>query len=137
VIKVGAIVRNTVNDQLLRMSYKDAKNIRNLLRNWGGLESLSRKGDTVAICILVDFKLVTGIDIAKFNRNNRDEFNKGYLNGKLSHYQYMSIAYTLVLGYSQQEVAYVMGVDQSVVSKNVNNGIRKMQVELNAMLEVD
>ena len=134
---MGAIVRNTVNDQLLRMSYKDAKNIRNLLRNWGGLESLSRKGDTVAICILVDFKLVTGIDIAKFNRNNRDEFNKGYLNGKLSHYQYMSIAYTLVLGYSQQEVAYVMGVDQSVVSKNVNNGIRKMQVELNAMLEVD
>ena len=131
------IVRNTVNDQLLRMSYKDPRNIRNLLRNWGGLESLSLKGDTVATCILVDLKLVTGIDPEKYDRQDKTEFNLGYVNGKLSHYQYMSIAYTLVLGYSQLEMAYVMGVDQSVVSKNINSGIKRIQKELNAMLEVD
>ena len=131
------VVRNLVNIQLLRLSYKDPKNIKNLLRNWGGLESLSYKGDTVATSILADLKMVTGIDVEKFNRADKEAFNLGYLNGKLSHYQYMSIAYTLVLGYTQEEVAWVMGVDQSVVSKNINSGIRKMQKELNAMLEDD
>lgn len=129
------IVRNIVNDQLLRLSYKDPKNIRNFLRNWGGLESLSLKGDTVATSILVDLKMVTGIDPKKYDRRKKSTFTIGYLDGKLSYYQYMSIAYTLVLGYSQDEVAYAMGVDQSVVSKNINSGIRKIQKELNVMLE--
>ena len=130
-------VRNIVNDQLLRLSYKDPKNIKSFLRNWGGLESLSLKGDKVATCILVDMKTVTGIDPEKFHRVDRDEFNTGYLEGKLSHYQYMSIAYTLVLGYSQEEIAYVMGVDRSVISKNISSGVRKIQKELNAMLEAE
>ena len=133
---MGAI-RNTVNDQLLRLSYKDAKNIKSFLRNWGAMESLSLKGDTVATSILVDLKIVTGIDPEKYNKGNKAEFNLGYLQGKLSHYQYMSIAYTLVLGYSQEEIAYVMGVDQSVVSKNINSGIKRIQKELNAFLEED
>ena len=128
-------VRNIVNDQLLRLSYKDPKNIKNFLRSWSGLESLSLRGDKVATCILVDLKRVTGIDPEKFDRHNREEFNKGYLKGKLSHYQYMSIAYTLVLGYSQEEVAWVMDVDQSVVSKNIDSGIRRIQKELKAFLE--
>ena len=130
-------VRDVINNQLLRMSYKDAKNIRNFLKNWGGLESLSLKGDTVATCILADLKEVTGIYPETFDRKNREKFNIGYLKGKLSHYQYMSIAYTLVLGYSQEEVAYVMGVDQSVVSKNINSGIKRIQKELRAELEED
>lgn len=58
---MGAIVRNIVNDQLLRLSYKDPKNIKRFLRNWGGLEGLSEKGDTVATCILTDLKTVTAI----------------------------------------------------------------------------
>lgn len=41
---MGAIVRNVVNDQLLSLSYKDPKNIKRFLRNWGGLEGLSEKG---------------------------------------------------------------------------------------------
>lgn len=131
------VARNTVNDTLLRLSYKDPKNIRNFLKNWGGLESLSLRGDKVATCILVDLKQVTGIDIEKYDRHDKTEFNLGYKQGKLSHYQYMSIAYTLVLGYSQEEIAFVMGVDQSVVSKNINSGIRKIQKELKVMLEED
>lgn len=128
-------VRNILNDQLLRLSYKEPQNIRHFLRNWAGLESLSLKGDTVATCILLDLKAVTGINPEKFHREEREEFNLGYLDGKLSHYQYMSIAYTLILGYSQEELAWVMGVDQSVVSKNINNGIKKIQKELQAHLE--
>lgn len=128
-------VRETVNDQLLRLSYKDPKNIKSFLRNWGGLESLSLKGDTVATCILLDLKTVTGIDIEKYRRLDRTEFNRGYLQGKLSHYQYMSIAYVLVLGYSQEEIAYVMGVDQSVISQNIKRGIKRIQRELGAWEE--
>ena len=127
--------RNITNDQLLRLSYKDPKNIKNFLRNWGGLESLTFRGDTVATCILADLKAVTGIDPSKHKRWGRDGFNKEYLKGKLSHYQYMSIAYTLVLGYSQEEIAWVMGVDQSVISKNINSGIKKIQKELGEYLE--
>ena len=49
----------------------------------------------------------------------------------------MAIAYILVLGYSQEEIAYVMGVDQSVICKNVNSGIKKIQKELKAFEEVE
>lgn len=94
---MGAIVRNVVNDQLLRLSYKDPKNIKRFLRNWGGLEGLSEKGDTVATCILTDLKTVAAIDLDKYHKSDRAEFNKAYRKGKLSHYQYMSIAYVLVL----------------------------------------
>lgn len=131
------VVRDITNDQLLRLSYKDPKNIKSFLRNWGGLESLSRKGDTVATCILADLKQVTGIDLDRYDRYNRKEFNLCYLKGKLSQYQYMAITYSLVLGYTQDDIAFVMGVDQSVVSKNINSGIKKIQKELNAFLEVD
>lgn len=128
-------VRNIVNHQLLKLSYRDPKNIKMLLRNWTGLESLSLKGDTVATCILCDLKGVTGIDIEKYKRENRKAFNLCYKNGKLSKYQYMAIAYTLVLGYPQEEIAYVIGVDQSVISKNIKKGINKIQRELGAFEE--
>lgn len=130
-------VREIVNYQLLRLRYREPLVIKKLLRGWGWLESLSLKGDTVATCILCDLKTVTGIDTDKYRRKDRREFNLGYLNGKLSQYQYMAIAYTLVLGYSQEEVAYVMGVDQSVICKNVNSGVKKIQRELGAFEEVD
>lgn len=119
-------VRNIINDELLRMSYSDPKNIKNFLRNWSNLENLSLKGDMVALCILVDLKIVTGIEPELYNRNNRAAFDEGYKRGYLTYYQFMSIAYTLVLGYSQADIAYVMNVDQSVISKNVRTGIRKI-----------
>lgn len=134
---MGAIVRNVVNDQLLRLSYKDPKNIKRFLRNWGGLERLSEKGDTVATCILADLKTVTAIDLEIYDKNHRERFNREYKKGKLSHYQYMSIAYVLLLGYTQDELAYVMGVDQSVISKNINSGVKRIQRELKAYLEED
>lgn len=119
-------VRNIINDELLRMSYSDPKNIKSFLRNWSNLENLSLKGDMVALCILVDLKVVTGIEPELYSRNNRAAFDEGYKSGYLSYYQFMSIAYTLVLGYSQADIAYVMGVDQSVISKNIRTGIKKI-----------
>lgn len=115
---MGAIVRNVVNDQLLRLSYKDPKNIKRFLRNWGGLEGLSEKGDTVATCILTDLKTVTAIDLDKYHKSDRAEFNKAYRKGKLSHYQYMSIAYVLVLGYTQ-DTLWFNAMPESNRYKNV------------------
>ena len=130
------VVRDPVNDQLLRLSYKDPKNIKNFLRNWGGLESLSRKGDAVATCILVDLKVVTGIDLENYSRKNKLKFILGYKNSKLTYLQYISIAFVLVLGYSQPEVSYVFGVSHQAISKSIETGIRKIQKELKAHLEV-
>ena len=74
----------------------------------------------------MDLKRATGIDPDRFNRHNRSVFDEGYKEGYLSYYQFMSIAYTLVLGYSQEDIAYVMGVDQSVISKNIRTGIKRI-----------
>ena len=144
---MGAIVRNVVNDQLLRLSYKDPKNIKRFLRNWGGLEGLSEKGDTVATCILTDLKTVTAIDLDKYHKSEWELFQDRWAYALsmaivfggcgIGLVYIMSIAYVLVLGYTQDELAFVMGVDQSVISKNINSGIKRIQRELRAYLEED
>lgn len=134
---MGAPVRDIVNDPLLRMSYKDKENIKHFLRNWGALESLCYKGDSVAICILADLKIVTGIDPENYRREDRREFNLGYKNGKLSQYQYLAIAYCLVLGYSQEEVAYVMGCSHQFISDCIDSGLNRVQKVLKVFEEVN
>ena len=129
------VIREITNYPLLRMSYKEKRTIKYFLRGWGALESLCYKGDAVAICILADLKRVTGIDLDAYNNKSRKKFNEEYKRGKLSQYQYMAVAYCLVLGYSQEELAYVMGVDQSVISRNINSGIKAIQKELGAFEE--
>ena len=129
------VIREITNYPLLRMSYKEKRTIKYFLGGWGALESLCYKGDTVAICILADLKRVTGIDLDEYNNKSRKKFNEGYKRGKLSQYQYMAVAYCLVLGYSQEELAFVMGVDQSVISRNINSGIKVIQKELGAFEE--
>lgn len=128
-------VREILNYPLLRVSYKDANQLKRLLRMWSALDELGDKGDTVAISILIDLQRVTGIDLDLYYRGHRKAFNMSYKKGILSFPQYMAIAYTLVLGYTQEEVAWVMGVDQSVISRNINSGIKQMQMGLRAFEE--
>lgn len=130
-------VRETINHSLLRVSYKDKKQLKKLLRMWGTLDELGDKGDTVAICILIDLQRVTGINMDLYYKKNRKAFNECYKNGVLSFSQFMAITYTLVLGYTQEEIAWVMGVDQSVISRNINSGLKQMQVGLRAFEEED
>lgn len=130
-------VREIINYSLLRVSYKDKKQLKRLLRMWGTLDELGDKGDAVAICILIDLKRVTGIDMDLYSRKNRNAFNEGYKNGVLSFPQFMAITYTLVLGYTQEAIAWVMGVDQSVISRNINSGLKQMQIGLRAFEEED
>lgn len=130
-------VREILNYSLLRVSYKDKKQLKRLLKMWGTLMELGEEGDTTATCILLDLKGVTGIDIDLYRRGAKKSFNEGYKNGVLSFPQFMAVAYTLVLGYTQEEVAWMMGVDQSVISRNVDSGLRQMQVGLKAFEEED
>ena len=130
-------VRETINRALLRVSYKDPKQLRKLLQMWGTLEGMGARGDAVAICILIDLQNVTGINMDLYYNRNRRAFNEGYKNGVLSFSQFMAIAYTLVLGYTQEDVAWVMGVDQSVISRNITNGLKQMQRGLKAFEEED
>ena len=124
------LVRNIVNDTLLNMSYSEKRNIKSFLRNWSGLEALSLKGDRVATCILIDLQRVTGIDIDKWDKDNKLAFIECYKDGCLSELQYISIAFVLVLGYKQEDVAYVFQISQQMIAKSINTGIRKIQREL-------
>jgi hypothetical protein len=130
-------VREIVNYSLLRVSYRDKKQLKKLLRMWGTLDELGSKGDAVAICILIDLQRVTGIDMDLYRKGARRSFHEGYKNGVLSFSQFMALTYTLVLGYTQEEIAWVMGVDQSVISRNINSGLKQMQVGLRAFEEED
>lgn len=128
-------VREITNYSLLSVSYRDKKQLKRLLRMWNTLDDLGDKGDTVAICILMDLQRVTGIDLELYRKRARRAFNEGYKNGVLSFPQFMAISYTLVLGYTQEEIAWVMGVDQSVISRNINSGLKQMQIGLRAFVE--
>lgn len=131
------VARDHINYSLLRVSYKDKNQLKRLLRMWGTLDELGDKGDAVAISILIDLQRVTGIDMDLYSRKTRRAFNEGYKNGVLSFPQFMAITYTLVLGYTQEEIAWVMGVDQSVISRNINSGLKQMQIGLRAFDEED
>ena len=131
------VARDHINYALLRVSYKDKNQLKRLLRMWGTLDELGDKGDAVAISILIDLQRVTGIDMDLYSRKTRRAFNEGYKNGVLSFPQFMAITYTLVLGYTQEEIAWVMGVDQSVISRNINSGLKQMQIGLRAFDEED
>ena len=128
-------VREVVNYSLLRTSYRDRNQLKRLLRMWSTLEDLGERGDTVATCILIDLKRVTGIDVELYKEGTILSFDDGYKHGVLSYPQFVAIAYTLVLGYTQDEVAWIMGVDQSVISRNIDSGIRQMQIGLRALEE--
>ena len=128
-------VREIVNYSLLRVSYRDKKQLKKLLRMWNTLATSGEAGDAVAICILLDLKRVTGINIDLYSKETMRAFNEGYKNGVLSFPQFMAITYTLVLGYTQEEIAWVMGVDQSVISRNIDSGLTQMQIGLRAFEE--
>ena len=127
--------RDIINYSLLRTKYRDKQQLKRLLRMWSTLDKLGHMGDEVATCVLIDLKRVTGINPNLYSRESRGEFNAGYKNGVLSFTQFVAIAYTLVLGYTQEEIAYAMGVDQSVISRNINSGLKQMQIGLRAFEE--
>ena len=119
-------LRGGGNSTVLQLNYGDPQVIKKLLRNWSGMEALSLKGDRNATCVLIDLQEATGIDLDYYSKDSRELFNSRWNNGVLSYCQYMAISYTLVLGYSQDEIAYMMGVDQSVIARTISRGVKSI-----------
>ena len=94
-------LRGGGDSSLLNMSYSNPNIIKSLLKNMGGMEAMSLKGDRVATCVLADLQAVTGINISKYDRKNRKVFDAGWKAGVLTYLQYMCVAYVLVLGYNR------------------------------------
>lgn len=124
--------RNFINEPLLNIKYSNKNTIKKLFKGWSNLEKLSEKGDAVAICILMDLKNVTGI-----NPNNLynidagiERFNNDWENGILTYKQFISIVYTLILGYNQSEVAQLLKIDQSGLSRHINSGLKIIATKL-------
>ena len=122
--------RSNTDYHLLRLSYTEAKNIKNFLRNWSNLERLGYKGNTVAICILVDLKQATGIDFNNLVRGSKGAEFMYPNNTPLTYAQFMAVTMVLILGYTQREVAERLKTSQSAISQSINGGIKAIQSRL-------
>ena len=123
-------LRGGGSSSVLELDYGNPQIIKKLLRNWGGMEALSLKGDRNATCVLVDLKEATGIDPACFDRYNTDLFIEKRNKEVLSRAQFIAVAFVLVLGYSQPEVAYIFGITQQAVGKSIQSGVKRISMYL-------
>lgn len=119
---------------VLELDYRDPHVIKKLLRNWSGMRSLSLRGDRNATCVIKDLEEATGIDLEGFDKRNFAEFIDKRNKSVLSEAQFIAISFVLVLGYSQPEVAFIFGVSQQAVGKNINSGARRISLFLEGEL---
>ena len=123
-------LRGGGSSTMLEIDYTSPQVIKKLLRNWSGMEALSLNGDRNATCVLVDLKEATGIDPIYFDRYNTDLFIEKRNKEVLSRAQFIAVAFVLVLGYSQPEVAYIFGITQQAVGKSIQSGVKRISMYL-------
>ena len=123
-------LRGGGSSTMLEIDYTSPQVIKKLLRNWSGMEALSLKGDRNATCVLIDLQEATGIDPVCFDRYNTDLFIEKRNKEVLSRAQFIAVAFVLVLGYSQPEVAYIFGISQPAVCNNLSSGLRRISMYL-------
>ena len=123
-------LRGGGSSTMLEIDYTSPQVIKKLLRNWSGMEALSIKGDRNATCVLIDLQEATGIDPVCFDRYNTDLFIEKRNKEVLSRAQFIAVAFVLVLGYSQPEVAYIFGITQQAVGKSIQSGVKRISMYL-------
>lgn len=123
-------LRGGGSSTMLDLDYTSPQVIKKLLRNWSGMEALSLKGDRNATCVLVDLRDATGINPVCFDRYNTDLFIEKRNKEVLSRAQFIAVAFVLVLGYSQPEVAYIFGITQQAVGKSIQSGVKRISMYL-------
>lgn len=111
---------------VLKLDYGDPNVIKKLLRNWSGMEALSLRGDRDATCVLVDLQEATGIDLTGFEKEYFNEFIEKRNKEVLSKDEFIAVSFVLVLGYSQPEVAFIFGLSQQWISKNIKFGVKRI-----------
>lgn len=127
---MGAVHVKTTNDRLLNVDYSDPELIKSLLKNWGMMEALAQKGDTVAPCILMDLERAIGVNLSDMADDKYRGFRMSREGGVLTDPQFISVVYVLGLGYSQEEIAFVLGCTKKVVNVHISRGIKRIIVFL-------
>ena len=123
---MGAVHIKTVNDRLLNLDYSDPEIIKSLIKNWSMMERLAAKGDTVAPCILMDLERAMGVNLSDV----AEDKHRGILirgeGSVLTEPQFISVVYVLGLGYSQDEIAFVLGCTKKVVNVHIARGVKRI-----------
>lgn len=130
-------LRHNTNDYLLDIEYSKPKVIKDLLHNWKGLERLSLKGDRVATCVLVDLKRALGFDVIAVDRKHYIKMPDYRNKEVLTYNQWVSVVFVLVLGFTQPEVAYIFGIAQQGISRNISTGVKRIAKYLSKGVEKD
>ena len=120
---------------LLETKYEDPHVIKNLLRNWSNIEIMSLRGDRVATCVIADLQDATGIDLEGFEKEYFYKFIEKRNKEVLTEAQFIAISFVLVLGYSQPEVAFIFGVSQQAVGKNIVAGVKRVSLYLGRKID--
>lgn len=127
-----AVRVHTSNDRLLNVNYFDLEEIKSLISGWGALEKLAESGDVEALVILIDLQRAIGISITEMIQKKSAglEAEKGK-SGVLTEAQFVSIIYVLGLGYSQEEVAFILSCTKQTVSIHIHRGLKRIGRFLN------
>ena len=124
-----AVYVKTTNENLLNIDYSDPNIIKSLIKNWSMVERLAQKGDPVAPCILADLEKAIGVNISEMGRC-KYSFSKVSNSEVLTDLQFICIVYVLGMGYSQEDIAYVLGCTKKVVNLHIVRGLRRICVYL-------
>ena len=126
---MGAVYVKTTDERLLNMDYSDPEIIKSLIRNWSMIERLAQKGNPVAPCILVDLEKALGVNISEMGVD-KHKFELNRDSDVLTDLQFICVVYVLGMGYSQDEIAFVLGCTKKVVNLHIARGLRKICIYL-------
>lgn len=123
---MGAVCINAVNDILLYLDYSKPETIKQLISNWSVMESLTQRGDTVAIAIVIDIERALGVSLREIIAYKKRGLSWDKDKGVLTEPQFISIIYCLGLGYTRKEIAFVLGCERQAVDIHISKGIKRI-----------
>ena len=117
---------NAVNDRLLYLDYSKPETMKQIISNWSVMESLTFRGDTVAIAIMIDIERALGVSLSEIIHYKKRGLRWNKDTSILTEPQFISIVYCLGLGYSRKEIAFVLGCERQSVDIHISRGIKRI-----------
>lgn len=123
---MGTISINAVNDRLLYLDYSKPEIVKQLISNWSTLDSLTYRGDTVAISIVADMERALGVSLSEIIAYKKTGLSWDKDKTILTEPQFISIVYCLGMGYTRREIAFVLGCNRQAVDIHINKGVKRI-----------
>lgn len=123
---MGAVCINAVNETLLYLDYSKPETMKQIISNWSVMESLTFRGDTVAVAIMVDIERALGVSLSEIIHYKKRGLRWNKDKCILTEPQFISIVYCLGLGYSRREIAFVLGCERQAVDIHISRGIKRI-----------